>query len=77
MKKITILLTVGMIFLLTVTVTASSIQYNPITTVKYNSTYNTPLGNTSYGNVMKIGPFGDVSSDVKIALHSGSSSIRI
>ena len=56
MKKITILLTVGMVFLLIATVTASSVQYNSITTTMNNSTYNTPLGNTSYGNVMKVGP---------------------
>jgi len=67
MNKITVLLTVGMIFLLIGTVTASSVQYNSITTVTNNSTYNTPLGNTSYGGVMKVGPYGNKSSNITIA----------
>ena len=66
MKKITVLLTVGIIFLLIATVTASSIQYNS-STVKNNTSYSTPLGNTSYGNVIKVGPYGNTSSNVKIA----------
>ena len=67
MKKITILLAVGMVFFLIATVTASSVQYNSLTTLTNNSSYNTPLGNTSYGNVVKTGPYGNESSNVKIA----------
>jgi hypothetical protein len=64
MKKITILITISMVFLLITAVTATSIQYK---SVQNNSTYTTPLGNTSYGNVVKVGPYGNKSSNVKIA----------
>ena len=47
MKKIAIMLTFGMIFLLIATVAASSIQYNSITAEQNNSTHTTQLGNTS------------------------------
>ena len=67
MKKIAILFSVGMVFLLIATVAASSVQYNSITTVINNSTHNIMLGNTSYGNVMKVGSFGNKSSNIKIA----------
>ena len=67
MKKIAIMLTFGMIFLLIATVAASSIQYNSITAEQNNSTHTTQLGNTSYGNVVKVGPYGNKSSNIKIA----------
>jgi hypothetical protein len=45
--------------------------------VTNNSTYNALLGNTSYGNVVKVGPFGNKSSNIKIAYIVGVHPIGI
>jgi hypothetical protein len=63
----TIILIVSFVFLFIATATVSFNLYPSKTTV---NTYTAPIemiGNTSYGNVVKEGPFGNTSSKVKIA----------
>ena len=63
----TILLTIGLFFLFIATATVSFNLYPSETTINDNSTNIKILGNSSYGNVTKEGPFGNTSSKVKIA----------
>jgi hypothetical protein len=62
-----ILLTIGLLFLFIAAVTVSFNLYQSTTTVYTNSSNINVLGNISYGNVAKEGPFGNKSSKVKIA----------
>ena len=62
-----ILLTIGLFFLFIATAAVSFNLYSSKTTLNNNSTNINVLGSTSYGNVVKEGPFGNTSSKVKIA----------
>jgi hypothetical protein len=62
-----ILLTIGLFFLFIATAAVSFNLYPSKTTINNNSTNIKVLGSTSYGNVLKEGPFGNTSSKVKIA----------
>ena len=63
----TIMLAIGLLFFLFIaTVTITFNLYPSKTTLTTNSTSIDVLGSTSYGNVLKEGPFGNTSSKVKI-----------
>ena len=66
-RNITIILIVSFIFLFIATATVSFNLYPSKTTVNSNTISMEMIGNTSYGNVIKEGPFGNISSKVKIA----------
>ena len=66
-KNKTILLIIGLIFLFLATATVSFNLYQSQTTINDNSTNIQVLGSTSYGKVVKEGPFGNTNSKVKIA----------
>ena len=64
----TIMLAIGLLFFLFIaTATITFNLYPSKTTLNTNSTSIDVLGSTSYGNVLKEGPFGNTSSKVKIA----------
>ncbi len=63
----TIILIIGLFFLFIASATVTLNLYPSKTTLNSNSTSTEVLGSTSYGNVLKEGPFGNTSSKVKIA----------
>ena len=65
-KNITILSIIVLFFLFVVTATISFNLYSK-TTVENNSLSTEVLGSTTYGQVVKEGPYGNTSSNVKIA----------
>ena len=66
-RNITIILIISLIFLFIATAMVSYNSYPSKTTVNSYTTSMEVIGNTSYGNVVKEGPFGNTSSKVKIA----------
>ena len=62
-----ILLTIGLFFLFIAAAAVSFNLYPSETSINNNPTSIKVLGSTSYGNVVKEGPFGNTSSKVKIA----------
>ena len=63
----TILLTITLFFLFIATAVVSFELYPSKTTLNTNSTNVEVLGSTSFGNVIKEGPFGNTNSKVTIA----------
>ena len=63
----TILIILALFFLFIAATGISFNLYPSKTTLNSNSTNIEVLGSTSYGNVIKEGPFGNTSSKVKIA----------
>ena len=66
-KNITILLIIVLFFLFVATATISFNLYPSKSTVENHSFSIEVLGSTSYGKVVKEGPYGNTSSKVKIA----------
>ena len=67
-KNKTIILATCLLFFLFITTAALTVNLYPSkTTLNSNSNSTDFLGSTSYGNVLKEGPFGNTSSKVKIA----------
>jgi hypothetical protein len=66
-KNITILLTIVLFFLFVATATVSFNLYPSKATLENHSFSMEVLGSTSYGQVVKEGPYGNTSSNVKIA----------
>jgi hypothetical protein len=64
-------LALGLLIVFIAALTATIYLYPSNTTVASNSSSMEILGSTSYGNVLKEGPFGNINSTVKIAVIVG------